>query len=75
MAIKSNATGSVYLVAVLLNPTEAERIEGAKKTLVVPPQFIVAPDAEGATAAAVRLVPREFDTDRCEVLAALPFGK
>lgn len=71
--MKSNAPGSVFLVAVLYLPTEAERIEGGKKRLVVEPQFIVADDIQAATNKAVTLAPRDLDSDRFEVLAANPF--
>lgn len=75
MAVKSQAIGSIYLIAVMTLPTEAERLEGAKKVLVVEPTFIVAADAEAASTAAVLRIPRDTDPDRCEVMVALPFGR
>ena len=75
MAIKSGSMGSVYLVSALLIPTEADRIKGEKKTLVVEPRFIVAEDGDSARNACVMLVPRDVDPDRCDVLVSLPFGR
>ena len=75
MPVKSNATGSVFLIAAFLLPTEAERMEGTKKKLVLEPKFVVAEDGEAARTAAVMQIPRDLDPDRCEVLVSLPFGK
>ena len=65
--------GSVFLIAVLYLPTEAERIEGTKKKLVVTPQFVLADDMQAAVNKAVMLAPRDLDPDRFEVLATNPF--
>ena len=61
----------------MFQPTEAERITGAKKEVVVTPQFIVADDDEAARNKTILLVPRdkEIDPDRLEVFVALPFGR
>ena len=75
MAINTNASGQFYLVAAMLNPTEAERLEGAKRVEVLAPTFIIAPDAAAAQNAAILKVPRDIDTDRVEVFVALPFGR
>lgn len=69
----SVAPGSVFLISVLYQPTEAERIEGTKKKMVVDPQFILADDIQSAINKAVMLAPRDLDPDRFEVLATNPF--
>jgi len=70
-----NAPGSIFLIAVLYQPTEAERIEGTKKKVIVEPQFVLADDVQSAVNKATLLVPRDqnFDPDRFEVLATNPF--
>lgn len=74
MAVMANVVpGGIYLVAVLYTPTEAERIEGAKKTIIVDPQFVLADDPQAANSKAVLQIPRGTDPDRCEVLVTKPF--
>lgn len=68
-----SAPGSIFLIAVLYQPTEAERIEGVKKRIVVSPQFVLADDIQAAINKAVVLAPRDLDPDRFEVLATNPF--
>jgi len=75
MSIKSNATGSIFLIGAFQIPTEADRLEGKKKEVVLQPTFIVADDESAAHTAAVLKIPRELDPDRVEVLIALPFGR
>ncbi len=65
--------GSIFLVAVLYLPTEAERIEGKKKLIVVEPQFVLADDVQGAINKATLKAPRDLDPDRFQVLASNPF--
>ena len=65
--------GSVFLIAVLFVPTEAERIEGIKKKIIVEPQFVLADDIQGAINKATLLAPRDMDSDRFEILASNPF--
>ena len=43
-----NSPGSIFLIAVLYQPTEAERIEGKKKRVIVDPQHILADDTQAA---------------------------
>jgi hypothetical protein len=74
--MKSNAVGSIFLIAVMYLPTEAERIEGGKKKVVVEPQFVLADDIAAATNKAVMLAAKHdanLDPDRFEVLATNPF--
>lgn len=74
--MKSNAVGSIFLIAVMYLPTEAERIEGGKKKVVVEPQFVLADDIAAATNKAVMLAAKadaNLDPDRFEVLATNPF--
>jgi len=74
--MKSNAVGSIFLIAVMYLPTEAERIEGGKKKIVVEPQFVLADDIAAATNKAVMLAAKadaNLDPDRFEVLATNPF--
>lgn len=74
--MKSNAPGSIFLIAVMYLPTEAERIEGGKKKIIVNPQFVLADDIAAATNKAVMLAARvdaALDPDRFEVLATNPF--
>lgn len=71
--MNSLAPGSIFLIAVLYVPTEAERITGTKKTIVVTPQFVLADDPTAARNKAVMLVAKELDPDRCEVLVTNPF--
>jgi hypothetical protein len=79
MAINTLSVGSVYLIAVLYIPTEAERIGGAKKTVLVAPQFVLADDAQAASNKAIMLAAvagqgsTAPDPDRCEVLVTKPF--
>lgn len=73
MAILPSDVGTIFLIAVLFTPTEAERINGAKKTVAVQPQFILADDPAAAGNKAIMLVPKELDPDRCEVLVTRPF--
>jgi len=68
-----NMPGSIFLIAVLYLPTEAERIEGKKKLVVVEPRFILADDIQAAINKAVVIAPRDLDPDRFEVLATNPF--
>ena len=70
-----NMNGSIFLIAVLYAPTEAQRLEGQKKRILVQPQFILADDVKSAINKANLLVPRdeELDPDRFEVLATNPF--
>jgi hypothetical protein len=68
-----SAPGSVFLISVLYQPTQAEQIEGKKKTIIVPPQFVLADDIQAAINKAVLLAPRDLETDRFEVLATNPF--
>jgi len=68
-----STNGSIFLIAVLYLPTEAERIEGVRKKIVVSPQFVVADDIQAAINKAVMLTPRDLDPDRFEVLATNPF--
>lgn len=65
--------GSVFLIAVLYLPTQAEAIEGVKKKLVVQPQFILADDIKAASNKAALMAPRDLDPDRFEILATNPF--
>jgi hypothetical protein len=65
--------GTIFLISVLFQPTEAERIEGTKKRIVVQPQFVLADDMAAAVNKAVMLAPRDLDPDRFEVLATNPF--
>lgn len=65
--------GTIFLIAVLFQPTEAERIEGGKKKVIVEPQFVLADDIQAAINKAVMLSPRDLDPDRFEVLATNPF--
>jgi hypothetical protein len=69
----SNMPGSIYLIAVLYLPTEAERIEGKRKRIIVDPTFVLADDTQAAVNKAVMLAPRDLDPDRFEVLATNPF--
>lgn len=73
MAIKTLAVGDIYFIAVLFLPTEAERIEGKKKVVVVTPQFVLADDPQAASNKAIMLVDKIYDPDRCEVLVTKPF--
>ena len=77
MAVATKSVGSFYLVGAFLIPTEAERIEGKKKVIILPPTFIVADDDQAAHSQAILRVPRdvELDPDRIEVFVALPFGR
>jgi hypothetical protein len=65
--------GSIFLVAVLYLPTEAERIEGTKKKIIVEPKFVLADDIQSAINKGALLAPRDLDPDRFEVLATNPF--
>ncbi len=65
--------GSIFLIAVLYRPTQAEVIEGGKKKVIVQPQFLLADDAASATNKATLLAPRDLDPDRFEVLVTNPF--
>jgi len=65
--------GSIFLIAVLYRPTQAEAIEGTKKKVVVQPQFILADDNLSASNKAALLAPRDLDPDRFEVLVTNPF--
>lgn len=67
--------GAIFLIAVLYRPTEAQRIEGGKKLIIVPPQFILADDAQSACNKANLLAGKagDFDPDRFEVLVTNPF--
>jgi len=68
--------GTVFLIAVLYLPTEAQRIEGTRKTFIVTPQFILADDARSASNKATLLaaqVNSNLDPDRIEVLVTNPF--
>ena len=65
--------GAVFLIAVLYRPTEAERIEGVRKRLIVEPRFVVADNLQAAINKAAILAPRDLDPDRFEVLATNPF--
>jgi hypothetical protein len=76
--MKSNAPGSIFLIAVLYLPTEAERIDGGKKKVLVEPQFVLADDIAAATNKAIMLAAKstvvaDADPDRYEVLAVNPF--
>jgi len=73
----ANIPGKFYLIAAMYAPTEAERITGAKKKVVVEPRFVVADDDQAAHNQTILLVPRdiEIDPDRLEVFIALPFGR
>lgn len=79
MAIDTNIVGDIYLVAVLLNPTEAQRINGEKRTIVVAPQFILADSPQAAQNKAIMLIDEEdedgddLDPDRCSVFVTKPF--
>jgi hypothetical protein len=79
MAIQTNSVGTIYLIAVLYIPTEAERISGAKKSVLVQPQFVLADDAQAASNKAIMLAAAGAagntapDPDRCEVLVTKPF--
>ena len=78
MAIQTNSVGTIYLIAVLYIPTEAERISGAKKSVLVQPQFVLADDAQAASNKAIMLAAVSGgsiapDPDRCEVLVTKPF--
>ena len=81
MAIQTNSVGTIYLIAVLYIPTEAERIAGAKKSVLVQPQFVLADDAQAASNKAIMLAAAASvaggtstpDPDRCEVLVTKPF--
>ncbi len=70
-----NSPGTIFLIAVLYVPTEAERLDGKKKQIIVTPQFVLADDPNAARSKAVMLVPRdvELDPDRVEVLVTAPF--
>jgi len=68
--------GTIFLIAVLELPTEAQRIEGKRKSIVVAPQFILADDARSASNKATLLAAKEnanLDPDRIEVLVTNPF--
>ena len=65
--------GTIFLVSVLYRPTEAERIEGGKKKIIVEPVFVLADDIAAASSQAVLKAPRDMDPDRFEVLATNPF--
>lgn len=68
--------GTIFLIAVLELPTEAERIEGKRKQIVVAPQFILADDIRSASNKATLLAAKanaSLDPDRVEVLAVAPF--
>ena len=68
--------GTIFLIAVLELPTEAERIEGKRKSIVVAPQFILADDIRSASNTATLLSAKansSLDPDRVEVLAVAPF--
>jgi hypothetical protein len=71
--IGTASVGSIFLIAVLYVPTEAERINGVKKTVLVPAQFILADDPAAANNKAIMLVGKDSDPDRCEVLVTKPF--
>lgn len=71
--IGAASVGSIFLIAVLYVPTEAERINGVKKTILVAPQFILADDPAAANNKAIMLVGKDSDPDRCEVLVTKPF--
>lgn len=67
--------GSIFLIAVLYKPTEAQRLEGTKKKVIVEPQFVLADDVQSAVNKANLLAGKagDFDPDRFEVLATNPF--
>ena len=70
------SNGSIYLIAVLYSPTEAERLNGGKKRILVEPKFVLADDIQSAVNKAILAVPSEtpaLDADRFEVLAKNPF--
>lgn len=65
----------VYLVVVVLNPTEKDVFDnGAAPTIVVQPTAVMAADERSAAMKAARLVPTEYtgQEDRLEV-RVLPF--
>lgn len=67
----------LYLVAVILAPTEKEVYEdGATHTVVVQPQAVLAKDESHAAMQAMRFVPEEHEKKgaRLEV-RVLPFGR
>lgn len=70
--------GSIFLVAVLYHPTEAEFINGQKKLVVVEPFFTLADDTQSAINKGVMKVPaqvngKDVDPDRMEVLVRSAF--
>lgn len=68
--------GTIFLIAVLYLPTEAQRIEGVRKTILVEPQFVLADDARSASNKAALLAAKadaNVDPDRLEVLVRNPF--
>ena len=68
--------GTIFLISVLYAPTEAERINGVKKRILVTPTFVLADDMQSAVNKAIIAVPTEtpaLDPDRFEVLATNPF--
>ena len=68
--------GSIFLVAVLYLPTEAQRIEGKRKEMLVSPQWVLADDARSASNKAALLAAKanaDADPDRLEVLVTNPF--
>ena len=73
MPIMASDVGTIFLICVLFHPTEAERISGGKKKIVVDAQFILAESPAAASNSAIMLTPKEFDPDRCEVLVTQPF--
>jgi len=64
---------TIFLIAVLFRPTQAESLEGVKKRIIVEPQFVLADDARAASNMAALLAPRDLDPDRFEVLVTNPF--
>jgi len=68
--------GTVFLISVLMLPTEAQRIEGQRKSFLVQPQFLIADDTRAASNKAALLAAKEnpnLDPDRIEVLVRPAF--